>query len=147
MTEASMTGTTRDIDTEILELERRYWEAIRARDVRTAVSLTEFPCLIAGASGARSVDQPSYEKMMTGASWQLHAFEIEGGAEVRQLTDDVAVIVYRVREEMTVEGKPVTLRAADSSVWVRRKDGWRCAAHTEAGAGDAFGRREAGPAR
>jgi hypothetical protein len=78
--------------------------------------------------------------MMTGGSWKLHEFEIENGAEVRQLTDDVAVIVYRVREEMTVEGKPVTLRAADSSVWVRRGDSWRCAMHTESLVGDAFGR-------
>jgi len=115
---------------------------MQARDVRTAVSLTDFPCLIAGASGVRSVDQPSYEKMMTGASWRIHDFEIEDGAEVRQLTDDVAVIVYRVREEMTVDGQPVTLRAADSSVWVRRGDSWRCAAHTEAIAGDAFGREQ-----
>lgn len=142
-----MTPATSRIDTEILDLERRYWEAMRARDVRTAVSLTEFPCLIAGASGVQSVDQPGYEKMMTSASWRLQEFEIEDGAEVRQLTEDVAVIVYRVREEMTVDGKPMTLRAADSSVWVRRDDGWRCAAHTEAVAGDAFGRsREGGKA-
>ena len=139
-----MTPTTTRIDTEILDLERRYWEAMRARDVRTALSLTEFPCLIAGASGVQSVDQAGYEKMMTGASWRLHEFEIEDGAEVRQLTEDVAVIVYRVREEMTVDGKPVTLQAADSSVWVRRNDGWRCAAHTEAIAGDGFGRGRKG---
>ena len=88
------------------------------------------------------MDQRSYEKMMTGASWRILEFEIEDGAEGRQLTDDVAVVVYRVREEMTVDGKPVTLRAADSSVWVRRGDGWRCAAHTEAVAGDAFGRSQ-----
>jgi hypothetical protein len=135
-----MTATATKTNTEILDLERRYWEAIRDNDVRSAVSLTEFPCLIAGASGVRSVDQASYEKMMTGGSWKLHEFEIENGAEVRQLTDDVAVIVYRVREEMTVEGKPVTLRAADSSVWVRRGDSWRCAMHTESLVGDAFGR-------
>ena len=142
-----MPATTTRIEGEILELERRYWEAMRARDVQAAVALTDFPCLIAGASGVRSVDQPTYEKMLTGASWRIHEFEIENGAEVRQLTDDVAVIVYRVREEMTVEGKPVTLRAADSSVWVRRKDGWRCAAHTEAVAGDAFGRTQGGAGR
>jgi hypothetical protein len=135
-----MTATATKTNTDILDLERRYWEAIRDNDVRSAVSLTEFPCLIAGASGVRSVDQASYEKMMTGGSWKLHEFEIENGAEVRQLTDDVAVIVYRVREEMTVEGKPVTLRAADSSVWVRRGDSWRCAMHTESLVGDAFGR-------
>jgi hypothetical protein len=135
-----MAITTNTIETEILGLERRYWQAMRERDVRTAVALTEFPCLIAGASGARSVDQASYEKMLTAGPWRLHRFEIEDGAEVRQLTDDVAVIVYGVREEMTVEGKPLTLRAFDTSVWVRRADGWRCVMHSESVAGDAFGR-------
>ena len=118
---------------------------MKERDLKTAVSLTEFPCLIAGASGAQSVDQASYEKMLNGASWRIQSVEIEDGAEVRQLTDEVAVIVYRVREEMTVDGKPVTLQAADSSVWVRRDGGWKCAVHTEAVSGDGFGRdRKAG---
>jgi Domain of unknown function (DUF4440) len=135
-----MATTSSAIDAEILDLERRYWQAMQDRDLRTAVSLTEFPCLIAGASGVQSVDQASYEKMMTGASWRIQDVEIEDGAEVRQLTDDVAVIVYGVKEKMTVEGKPVDLHAFDSSVWVRRGNGWRCAAHTEAVAGDGFGR-------
>ena len=137
-----MATTTSSIETEILDLERRYWQAIQDRDVRTAVSLTDFPCLIAGSSGVRSVDQKSYEKMMTDAKWRLREFEIEDGAQVRALTDDVAVIVYGVREEMTVDGNPLTLRAADSSVWVRRGDGWRCAMHSESIAGDGFGRKE-----
>ena len=62
-----MATTTGSIETEILDLERRYWEAIQDRDVRTAVSLTDFPCLIAGSSGVRAVDQASYEQMRTGA--------------------------------------------------------------------------------
>ena len=136
-----MATTSSAIDAEILDLERRYWQAMQHRDVRTAVSLTEFPCLIAGASGVRSVDQASYEKMMTGASWRIQDVEIEDGVEVRQLTDDVAVIVYGVKEKMTVDGKPVDLHAFDSSVWVRRGDGWKCAAHTESVAGDGFGRK------
>jgi hypothetical protein len=133
-------ATTGTIEAEILDLERRYWQAMRERDVKTAVSLTEFPCLIAGASGVRSVDQASYEKMMTRASWRIQDVEIEDGAEIRQLTEDVAGIVYGVREEMTVDGKPLTLHASDSSVWVRRGDGWKCAMHTESIAGDGFGR-------
>jgi hypothetical protein len=131
-----MATTSSSIKTEILDLERRYWQAMRDRDVRTAVALTEFPCLVAGASGARSVDQASYEQMLTDGSWRIHDAEIEDGAEVRQLTDDVAVIVYGVREEMTVEGKPLTLHAFDSSVWVRRDAKWRCAMHSESIATD-----------
>ena len=108
-----MATTTRTIETEILDLERRYWQAMRERDVRTAMALTDFPCLIAGASGVRSVDQATYEKMMADASWQIRDVKIEEGAKVRQLSDDVAVIVYGVREEMTVEGGAIEPPAGD----------------------------------
>lgn len=139
-----MATTTQAIDTEILDLERRYWQAMRDKDLRTALALTEFPCLVAGASGVRSVDQATYEQMLTGGAWKIHDFKIEDGAEVRQLTDDVAVIVYGVREEMTDQGKPVKLHAYDSSVWVRRGDGWKCAMHTESVASDGDRKANAG---
>jgi hypothetical protein len=58
----------------------------------------------------------------------------------RAVTDDVAVVAYKVREQMTVDGKPLTLEAADASTWVRRDGRWLCALHTESIAGDAFGR-------
>ena len=51
---------------------------------------------------------------------------------VRLLGDDVAIVAYTVREELTVDGKPLTLEAADSSTWVRRDGRWVCALHTEA---------------
>jgi hypothetical protein len=36
-------------------------------------------------------------------------------AQVRLLRDDVAVLVYNVHEELTVDGQPVTMDAASSS--------------------------------
>jgi hypothetical protein len=63
---------------------------------------------------------------------------------VRLLGDDVAIVAYQVHEELTVDGKPVTLDAADSSTWVRRDGRWLCALHTEAIAGDPFGRDRKG---
>jgi hypothetical protein len=56
------------------------------------------------------------------------------------LGKDVAVVAYQVHEELTVEGKPVTLDAADSSTWVRRGGHWLCVVHTEAPVGDPYGR-------
>lgn len=86
---------------------------------------------------------------MTGASWRVQEAEIEDGAKVRQLTEDVAVIVYGAREEMTVDGKPIWLHAYDSSVGLRRGEGWKCAMHSESVAGDGghrtSRRREAAP--
>jgi uncharacterized protein DUF4440 len=70
----------------------------------------------------------------------LKRFELKDGAQVRSLGDGVAIVAYQVHEELTVDGKPVTLDAADASVWVRRDGRWLCAMHTESIAGDPFGR-------
>jgi hypothetical protein len=74
--------------------------------------------------------------------WTLHDYTLSD-VQVRQLTDDVAVIAYKVRERMTVEGKPLTLEAADASTWIRKNGRWLCALHTESILGDAFGRDRA----
>lgn len=58
--------------------------------------------------------------MMRTAPWTLDSFKLSDDMQVRMLGKDVAVVAYQVHEELTVEGKPVTLDAADSSTWVRR---------------------------
>ena len=131
---------TKTIEAELLELERRYWQAIQDRDVKAAMALTDFPCIVAGAMGVGSIDPKAYEGIMTSATYTLRRFEIKDGAQVRLFNDDVAVVAYQVHEDLTVDGKPVRLDAADTSVWVRRDGEWRCAAHTESIAGDSFGR-------
>jgi hypothetical protein len=69
----------------------------------------------------------------------VNRFVLKDGAQVRLLQDDIAIVAYQVHEELTVDGKPVTLDA-DSSIWVRRNGRWLCALHTEAILGDPFGR-------
>jgi hypothetical protein len=131
--------TTATVEKELVELENRYWQAIRDQDVETAMRLTDFPCLVAGASGVASIDPETYRRMMTGGAWTLHAFEIKD-TKVRFATDDVALVAYKVHEDLTVDGKKVAMDAADTSVWVRRGGQWRCALHTESLAGDPYGR-------
>ncbi len=86
------------------------------------------------------------------ARYTLDEFEVKDDVQARLPGDDVAIVAYRVHEQLTVEGEPVTLDAADSSTWVRRDGRWVCALHTEAIAGDPFGRdrrpaRQAGASR
>lgn len=69
--------TDKAIETQLVDLERQYWEAIRNKDVDAA---------------------------------------------------------------MRLEGKPVTVEAADTSTWTRRNGRWLCSVHTEALAGDRYGR-------
>lgn len=128
------------IEKELVELERQYWQAIKEKDVEAALRLTDDPCIITGSQGITRVDRQTFARMMQTAPWTLHTFELSDDVQTRLLGNDVAIVAYKVREELTVEGKPVTLEAADSSTWVRRAGRWVCALHTEAIAGDPFGR-------
>jgi len=130
---------TLTVEKEILELENRYWETIKKRDVEAAIRLTDFPCLVAGASGIGLIDKEAFTKMMSTARYTLHDFEIKD-AEVKPLNDDLALVAYKVHEDLTVDGKKIGMDASDTSVWVRRRGEWLCAMHTESLAGDPYGR-------
>jgi uncharacterized protein (TIGR02246 family) len=131
---------TKTIEAELLALEKQYWQAIKDKDAETAMRLSDEPCIVTGAQGVHVLDRKTLAAMMKGATYTLHRFEIKEGAQIRLLRDDVAIVAYQVREELTVNGQPVALDASDASTWVRRSGGWVCALHTEAITGDPFGR-------
>jgi hypothetical protein len=131
---------TQNVEQQLLDLERQYWQAIKDKDVDAALRLSDDPCLITGAQGVGSIDKKSMAAMMKASSYTLHEFEWTGDPQVRLLGDDVAILAYNIRERLTVEGQPVVLEAAESSTWVRRAGRWVCALHTEAVVGDPFGR-------
>jgi hypothetical protein len=124
---------------ELLALERQYWQAIKDRDAALSARLSDDPCIVTGAQGVGRIDRATLERMFAGANWRLTSFELSSPI-VELLTDDVAVIAYKVHEELVVDGRPLSLDASDSSTWVRRDGSWVCAVHTEAVAGDPFGR-------
>jgi uncharacterized protein (TIGR02246 family) len=130
---------TKAVEQELLDLEKQYWQAIKNKDVDAALRLTDEPCIVTGAQGIGRIDKKRLAEMMQAAPYTLHDFTVQD-AQVRLLGTDVAILAYNVHEELTVDGKSVTLDAADSSTWVRRDGRWRCALHTEAIAGDPFGR-------
>lgn len=125
---------------QIVQLEKEYWQALQDGNVDAAMRLTEDPCLVTGPQGLASIDQKTFAEMMKAANWSLKRFEFKGKPEILGIGDDVAIIAYQVREELVVDGKPVALEAAEASTWVRHNGSWKCALHTEALAGDPFGR-------
>lgn len=127
------------VDTELLDLEHRYWQAMKDRDVEAALALTADTCVITGAQGVSEIDQSTYRTIMTNAKWELLDFSFSD-VKTRKLSNDVGVVAYKATEKLTVEGKPLTIEVFDTSVWVRAGGHWRCAVHTEALAGDPFGR-------
>ena len=128
---------------ELLDLENQYWQAIKEKDVDAALRLTDEECIVTGAQGVGRIDRQGMADMLRNAPYILNDFELKD-PEVRQLRDDVAVLAYKVHEDLTVDGEPVKLEAADASTWVRRDGRWLCALHTEAISGDPFGRDRRG---
>lgn len=128
---------------ELLDVERKFWDAMKAKDAQAAGDMTDDGCIIVGAQGVSAIDQESMAKMTREGKWELkqYAFD-EKSTQVRFLTDDIAIVAYKVNESVVMDGKMIPLEANDSSVWVRRDGEWRCALHTESVAGDPFGRKK-----
>jgi ketosteroid isomerase-like protein len=131
---------TTTLEQEITELEQEYWRAIRDKDTDAALRLTSDPCLVSGAQGAQSIDHKTFREMAKSPMWELQKFEMSDTSVITP-TDDVAVIGYTITEHLEVDGKPMTLKAAESSTWLRQNGRWQCVQHSESVLGDPFGRR------
>jgi hypothetical protein len=127
------------IEAQLLDLEKQYWQAIKDKDVQAAMRLTDDTCIITGAQGVARITRDAFAGMLQAGGWTLHEFTLSD-VQVRVISEDVAILAYKVKELLTVEGKSVTVDAADSSAWVKRDGHWMCALHTEALSGDPFGR-------
>jgi ketosteroid isomerase-like protein len=119
-------------DTEILQLEKRYWDAMKARDQATIDALTADPCLVVGPQGARMVDRQEFTRMFQSDDWKVLDYKLdERNASVRPISNDVAVVAYNVKERAQMGGQPQDIDAYDTSVWARQNGKWQCVAHTE----------------
>ena len=123
----------------LMALERQYWNAIKNKDAEAATSLSSDPCMVVGAQGIGELDKGTLTKMLRTAGYELNTFSFED-VHVSEVREDVIAIAYKVKEQLTVEGKPVELEAFDASVWAKHNGEWECVMHTESLAGDPFGR-------
>jgi hypothetical protein len=128
---------------ELIQLENEYWQAMKDGDVDTAMKLTDVPCIVSGPQGIASLGKEDFEEIFKAPSWKLMSFKLKEGAKMRPLGSDAAILAYEVHEDLTVDGKPISLDAAECSTWVRRDGRWVCAQHSEALEGDPFGRDRA----
>jgi uncharacterized protein (TIGR02246 family) len=136
-----MATTTETREREIVDLETRFWNAMKAKDPREASQLTDDGCVVVGAQGVSSVDRPTMAKLTAEGQWELEQFNFdEKSTRVRFIGDDVAIVAYTVDERVVVDGKTLPIKANDATVWERRDGEWRCAMHTESLAGDPYGR-------
>lgn len=133
--------TTASNTKDLLDQERRFWNAMKDKDAEAAGQMTDDGCIIVGAQGVSAIDRKTMAKLTEEGQWELERFRVDDEtAQVRFINDDVAIVAYKVNERVAVDGETLNLEANDSSVWVRRDGQWLCAMHTESIAGDPFGR-------
>jgi ketosteroid isomerase-like protein len=142
MTTMTRTMTPTITDQELLELERQYWDAIKARDARTVNRLTDQESTVAGASGVSGWNAEAVAKAFDAPQYTVKDYRIDPQTvRINAICDDVVSIAYGVHENIEMaDGKPVKLDAFDTSVWKKTDNGWACVLHTESLKGDPFGR-------
>lgn len=128
------------IETEIIGLEQKFWDAMKNKDVKTMEELTYETCILTGAHGATKFKKEDFSKMMDQQPYELVDFKFQDDWQVSVLSDDMAVIAYKIEENITIDGETVKINAADSSTWFKRDGKWVCGLHSESIIGDPFGR-------
>ena len=114
------------MNSEILGLEKKYWDGMSQHDYETVKSLTKFPCIVAGKNGVMSVDEPAFKKMFDqGAGKTMKVNSIS--EEQVQAGQDHAVIAYLI--ESDYDGN--VMKCACTSTWVKENGQWLCLMHTE----------------
>jgi hypothetical protein len=127
--------------TELIRLEKDFWDAMKQKDGEKAARLTAEGCILAGAQGVSTIEPDLISRLTVESNWSIENYEIDDDSlQVRMLHDGVAVIAYKVREKLTVDGQSIDLEASESSVWIEEDGAWKCALHTESLLGDSFGR-------
>jgi hypothetical protein len=117
------------METEIFNLEKKYWQGMEDHQYETVKNLTHFPCIIAGRNGVQSVDEPSFKKMFE--SGEGNKIKVLGYLDViSQLpTQQTAVTAYVIELLDTKENKSV--KCSCTSTWIKENDRWLCMLHTE----------------
>jgi hypothetical protein len=115
----------------IIDLEKRFWQTIVDKDHEASITMIDTKSIVTGSQGLVQLTHDDYRRMAKqDQKWQLTAFELED-IKVVFPTDDIAIIAYKVIEEMNVDGTAMAFKAADATTWVRKDGKWVAVLHTE----------------
>lgn len=114
----------------ILELEKKFWDSMVAKDAETAAGMIADPSMAVGPMGTIKMDPQTYKRMTNEGDWTLKSYELDD-VEVVFPNESTAVIGYKVHQTGEMKGKPMDLRCADSTVWIRDRRDWKIALHSE----------------
>ena len=120
------------METQIIELEKKYWQGMENHDYETVKNLTQFPCIIAGKNGVQSVNEANFKKMFeSGDGNKIKVLSISD-VESQLIAENTAIIAYQIELGMTDDKQKAPMKCACTSTWIKQNNNWVCALHTEA---------------
>ena len=119
------------METQIIELEKKYWHGMEIHNYETVQKLTRFPCIIAGKNGVQSVDEANFKKMFeSGDGDKIKVLNISD-VQTQLLTENAAVIAYSIELGIVDDEQKAHMKCACTSTWIKENNNWVCALHTE----------------
>ena len=117
---------------ELIDLENRFWKSLVEEDADTAISMLDEPALMVSSHGAMQFDHATYREMAEKGSMVVKSYELSD-MNVVFPTDSTAVLTYKVRQSLAERGKSgeIQQQMADTSVWTKKDGHWLCVMHTE----------------
>jgi len=118
--------------TDLIALEKRFWQALVDEDVEAATSMLDEPALMVSSHGAMQFDHDGYRRMAEQGIMVVKSYELSD-LNVVFPTEETAVLTYQVRQALSQRGRAEEMvqQMADSSVWTRKDGRWICVMHTE----------------
>jgi hypothetical protein len=119
------------METQILELEKKYWQAMEDHDFDTVKKLTRFPCIVAGKNGVQSVDETTFKNMFdSGSNAKIKVLNISN-VQSQSVSKKSAVIAYQIEIGTAYDVQGPSMKCACTSTWTKDDEEWVCALHTE----------------
>ncbi|HEX5140061.1 MAG TPA: nuclear transport factor 2 family protein, partial [Dehalococcoidia bacterium] len=92
-----------DMRSELLSLEKRFWDAMQRKDADTAARMSGDSCVIVGAQGVSAIDKQTMAKLTVEGDWSIESYEFDDASvQVQSLCDHTALIAYKVTERLRV---------------------------------------------
>lgn len=119
------------METQIIELEKKYWQGMENHDYETVKNLTLFPCIIAGKNGVQSVDESKFKKMFeSGDGNKIKVLGISN-VEAKIITENTGIIGYSIEFGTGDNKQNQSMKCVCTSTWIKQNNNWVCALHTE----------------
>ena len=61
---------------ELMDVERRFWNAIKAKDPKGTARMTDDGCIVVGAQGLSAIDQKTMAKLTEEGKWELQRIHV-----------------------------------------------------------------------